>query len=242
MISIYTELGSLFDERRMILCKLARETVGFKFDWVRNFQQVYQERLYDVFEYPEFGITDERYKERFERRSKEDFADRLENFLYPSKVCRDMFNIVREYEFGVGKLLSVSKFTVTVNTWPYELNDEEQAELIGAIKGTVSWSFDVNLVHLPPQQLIPHFLHGFDYVFKYDYMLSPHMGKYWELYETSLPSRTKIVVPGVFKGKVTLTDGMEADSPKDLIFKLSAYQGGKVTWIPCDKSIYDSYS
>lgn len=242
MIRIYTELGSLFDERRMILCKLARETGHPRFDWVQNFQKVYQDRRYDVFDYPDFGITETSYSERYARRSKEDFGNRVENFLYPSRLCRDMFQVVREYEFGVGKQLMVAEFAVVVNFWPYELDENEQEELYAAIRGTVRFAFNLELVNIPPEKLVPHYLHGFDYVFKYDYLSSERMKNYWDAYAAAPPCAVRFVVPDVFGRKVTLPECMEADTPKDLIEKLSIVQGGKVTWIPCDKRIYDSYS
>lgn len=242
MIRIYTELGSLFDERRMILCKLAREAGHYRFDWNHNFLPVYKERRCDIFEYPEFGFSKEAYDERYARRSKEDFGSRTENFLFPSRLCRDMFQVVREYEFGAGKQLMVTKFSVVVNIWPYALDEYEKEELVAAIKGTVVFPFDVELVNYAPEQLTPYYLHGFDYVFKYDYLLSERMKNYWDAYAAAPGGAVRFVVPDLFRGKVDLPEGMEAETPKDLIDKLNLVQGGKVTWISCDKRIYDSYS
>lgn len=242
MITIYTELGAIFDERRMILSKMAREAGNHKFDWQQNFQRVYQERRYDVFDYPEFGFSPEKYQERFDQRTKEDFGTQVENFLFPTRLCRDMFAVVREYEFGVGKLLQVETFRVTVNYWPYDLNEYELEELHAAIKGTVHFNFDLELITKAPNDLTPHYLHGFRYIFKYDYLTSKKMERYWSLYGIAALSNARFVVPDVFSVKPTLPEGMEAETPKELIEKLNAVQGGKVTWIPCDKRIYDSYS
>lgn len=240
MISIYTELGSLFDERRMILTKLAHETGHGGFDWKRDFSEVHKARRYDIFEYPEFGFTEAGYNERFARRSKEDFADQLGQHLFPTDLLNYMFRVVREIEFGVGQMIQVDEYSVVLNIWPYKLDDQEISVLEDVVKSAVRFPFTLAIIDKPHTELNTYYLHRFSYVFKYDYLLSPDMEKYWREYGTSPCSDVRFIVPDVLARKTELPEELEAESLKDLIGKLSIAQGGKATWVCIDKSIYSS--
>lgn len=240
MISIYTELGSLFDERRMILTKLAHETGHGGFNWGRDFAEVHKARRYDIFEYPEFGFTEEGYKERLARRTKEDFADQLGQHLFPTDLLNYMFRVVREIEFGVGQLIQVDEYSVVVNIWPYRLESYEISVLEQTVKDAVRFPLTVSVIDKPHKDLNPNYLHRFSYVFKYDFLLSTDMEKYWREYGTTPNSDVKFIVPDVLARKTELPGELEAESLKDLIGKLSIAQGGKATWVCIDKSIYSS--
>lgn len=240
MISIYTELGALFDERRMVLTKLAHETGHGGFNWKRDFDEVHRARRNDIFEYPEFGFSEVAYNERFAKRSKADFADQLGQHLFPTDLLNYMFRVVREIEFGVGQMIQVDGYSVVVNIWPYKLTDNEIGVLEQTVKGAVRFPLDIAVIDKPHKDLNPNYLHRFSYVFKYDYLLSLNMEKYWREYGTTPSSDVKFIVPDVLARKIELPEELEAESLKDLIGKLSIAQGGKATWVCIDKGIYSS--
>lgn len=238
MITIYTEIGSLFDERRGIITKVARESGNLKFDWDRNFAQIYARRRMDIFNQPELGITQEKFEARFKQRSLADFEDEKEVYIRPSNLIFNMFRLVRELEFGVGQMISAQNFSVTVNLWPYEFTEELAQELQSVMKGAVKFNYSLSFVFIPPEDLTPKVLNSFGYVFKYDMLLSPDMKNYWENYIRMPDSGTKFIVPGILTSR-ELPEEMRGEEPIDLITKMNFTQGGKITLVPVTKTIFD---
>lgn len=239
MIRIYTDLDSLWDTRRMILTKLAREA-GKPFDWDRNFAAVYKQRKYDIFEYPDFGFSEEAYWKRFEARTSEDWVNEQEVFAQPSRLIYNLFKIVRELEFGVGKLLGVDRFELTINTFPYVLSEEQRRELDQVIAGTTSWDFDRQFVSIPHAELTPVYLGQYKYVFKYNLFVGRNETKaFWDRYYQTPPGQTSYIVPDVLAKKSELPDGMDKESAQSLVSKLNLCQAGFVTWIAVDKAYFD---
>lgn len=238
-ITIYTDMGSLFDDRRGIITKVAKESGNTTFDWDKNFKQIYARRRMDYFHQPELGITQEKYLERFARRSIEDFEDEHDVYIRPSALVRAMFSIVRELEFGVGQMVSASVFNLTVNIYPYVIEGEMLDALDDAIRGSVPFNISLSFVNLPYEEQLPKVLHGYDYVFKYDYFISKEMKPYWDAYGIAPPSNTKIIIPDVIAADRELPDEMRGEELIDLIGKMNITQGGKITWVPISKTIFD---
>lgn len=238
MITIYTEIGSLFDERRGIITKVARESGNPKFDWDRNFAQIYARRRMDIFNQPELGITQEKFEARFKQRTLTDFEDEKEVYIRPTNLIFNMFRLVRELEFGVGQMISAQNFSVTVNLWPYDFTEELAQELQSVMKGAVKFNYSLSFVFIPPEDLTPKVLHSYGYVFKYDMLLSPDMKNYWENYIRAPDSGTKFIVPGILTSR-ELPEEMRGEEPIDLITKMNFTQGGKITLVPVNKTIFD---
>uniref|UniRef100_A0AAU8KXV6 Neck protein n=1 Tax=Pantoea phage Survivor TaxID=3232176 RepID=A0AAU8KXV6_9CAUD len=238
MIEIYTEMGSLFDERRGIITKVAREAGNTRFEWGRNFAQIYQRRRMDIFNQPELGITQEAYEARYEKRSLADFEDEKEVYFLPTNLIYNMFRLVRELEFGVGQMISAASFNVTVNLWPYQLTQSQADELASVMKGAVKFNYTLSFVFIEPEELTPKVLHKFGYVFKYDMLLSPRMKNYWENYIKAPDSGTKFIVPSILTSR-ELPEEMRREEPIDLITKMNFTQGGKITLVPVNKTIFD---
>lgn len=238
MITIYTEIGSLFDERRGIITKVARESGNAKFDWDRNFAQIYARRRMDIFNQPELGITQEKFEARFKQRTLTDFEDEKEVYIRPTNLIFNMFRLVRELEFGVGQMISAQNFSVTVNLWPYDFTEELAQELQSVMKGAVKFNYSLSFVFIPPEELTPKVLNSYGYVFKYDMLLSPDMKNYWENYIRAPDSGTKFIVPGILTSR-ELPEEMRGEEPIDLITKMNFTQGGKITLVPVNKTIFD---
>lgn len=236
-ISVYTDMDSLFDSRRGIITKVAIESGNTEFDWEKNFSEIYNRRKMDYFHQPELGVTQEKYLSRFDKRSIDDFADSTQAYIRPSRLIGSMFRVIREYEFGVGQMLSMDKFNLTVNLYPYILSDTLKEELEKVLRGSLSFNIGLTFVYKEYDVLIPSYLHGFDYVFVYGFLNSKYYKAYWERYGTTQNTKTKFIVPAILNTD-NIPEEMSGDDPATLIDKFNATQGGQVTWIPVDKIIY----
>ncbi len=237
-IKVYTEMDSLFDARRGIITLCAKEAGNTKFNWDKNFKEIYARRRFDVFNQPELGITQEAYKARYEKRTIADFADETQAYIRPSKLINNIFKIVREIEFGVGQIISAATFDLTVNVYPYELSDELLTELSSVIKGAVPFNISLSFVYTPYDQLVPTVLHSYQFVFIYDFLTSEHRKAYWEKYIPAAATNTKFIVSDIILDK-ELPEEMRSEKPITLISNLNATQGGKITWVPYPKTIFD---
>lgn len=238
-INIFTDLDSLWDTRRMILHKLAIESGKKEFNWNRNFAEIYKRRKYDIYEYPEFGITEQSFLDRFAKRTKEDWVDLNTVYAIPSKLINHIFPIVREIEFGVGKMFQTDSFNLTVNTFPYQLSDVEKSELESVIRAAIKFTIGLNFVYIADEDIEPNFLHAYNYIFKYNFLVSKTMENYWNKYANSMNSGAKFIVPELYARKGSLPSEMEVETPGSLISKLNAAQGGKISIIAVAVSIFD---
>ena len=237
-ISCYTNLDSLFDPRRGILTKVALESGNSKFNWDVNMKPIYERRRYDYFNQPELGITQEKYEARYAARTIDDFADGSQCYFFPSNLIRNMFKLVREVEFGVGQILSVSTFSLTVNLYPYTLSESLLDELDATIRGALSFNISLSFVNTPYDQITTTVLSSYQYVFIYDFLIGKDYKVYWENYAKAQNSNTRFFVPDILVYK-ELPEEMRREEPIETISKMNVTQGGKITWVPCPKTIYD---
>lgn len=237
-ITCYTNLDSLFDPRRGILTKVALESGNSKFNWDINMKPIYERRRYDYFNQPELGITQEKYEARYATRTIEDFADETQCYFFPSNLIRNMFKLVREVEFGVGQILSVSTFSLTVNVYPYILSESLLDELDATIRGALSFNISLSFVNTPYDLITTSVLNNYQYVFIYDFLIGENYKEYWENYGKANNSNTRFFVPDILIHK-ELPEEMRREEPIEIISKMNVTQGGKITWVPCPKTIYD---
>ncbi|QYN80117.1 hypothetical protein PQD71_gp209 [Kosakonia phage Kc263] len=239
-IMCFTDMDSLFDARRGIITKVALESGNTKFDWDRNFAEVYKRRRFDFFNQPELGVTHAAYRTRFAKRSIADFEDDTQVFIRPSKLIKNLFSIAREIEFGVGQMISAGTFSLTVNLFPYELSDDMLQELNSVIRGAVPFNISLSFVSIPHEEILPAVLHSYHYVFLYGFLNSPDYKTYWDNYVTSQQTNTRFIVPDVLaKSEEELPPEMKSEELINLIGKLNVTQGGKITWVPYPKTIFD---
>lgn len=237
-IEVYTEMDSLFDARRGIITKCAIESGSTKFDWNRNFAEIYARRRFDYFHQPELGVLNDVYQERYKARTIDDFADETQAYIRPSKLIHNVFKIVRELEFGVGQMISVSTFNLTVNLYPYVISDELAEELNAVIRGAIPFNISLYFVNIPYEKLTPTVLHKFQYAFIYDFITGEHRKAYWDEYRTAPASNIRFIIPDVILNK-ELPEEMRSEEPISLLGKMNTTQGGKITWVPYPKTIFD---
>lgn len=237
-ITCFTDVDALFDTRRGIIHKVAIESGNTNFDWDRNFAQIYKRRNFDYFNQPELGVTQEKYLERYAKRSIDDFADAERAYVLPSKLIRNMFKIIRELEFGVGQMIAVASFNLTVNLYPYEIDGDLLDELDGVIRGAVPFNISLSFVNTPHSELTPSVLNAYQYVFLYDFLVGETYKAYWELYGQARPSTVRFIIPDVLKSD-DIPEEMRREEPIETLGKMNVVQGGKITWIPIPKTVFD---
>lgn len=237
-IRVYTRLDDIFDSRRGILTHLAKENGNDKFDW-SLFEPIYQRRKMDLFNQPELGITQEGYLERFKKRNIYDFVKDDIVYFYPSRLLDNIFVIIREIEFGVHQTIMTSPFHLTVNTYPYELNDYLYTEMKSHILGTFRFPIQLDLVSIEPEMITANFFSTYRYVFQYDFFTSDDIKEHFApTYLNSKGKGTTFVVPSLYRYDCNLDElnGLEADF---LIQQMGILQGGLVNFHPVDKSLFD---
>ena len=195
-------------------------------------------KVHDYFHQPELGIDNDVYQERFKRRSIDDFADETQAYIRPSKLIHHMFKIVRGLEWGEGQMISADRFNITVNVFPYTLSDDLLTELRSHIQGAVPFNIGISFVRLTYEEQLPKLLHTFNYVFKYDFLTGEDMKPYWESYAKAPESKVKFIIPDVLTNK-ELPEEMKSEEPIHLLGKMNVTQGGKITWVPVSKTIFD---
>lgn len=237
-ITVFTNIDALFDSRRGILTKVALESGNSKFDWKRNMEAIYKRRRYDLFNQPELGITQSAYEARYDKRNMEDFADEAQCFFFPTKLIRNMFRLIREVEFGVGQVLSAATFSLTVNVYPYTLSEELLNELNSVIKGAIPFNISLSFVDIEYSKLLPSVLNNYQYLFIYDFLIGKDYKTYWEAYATAGNSSARFFVPDVLIYQ-ELPEEMRREEPIETIGKMNVTQGGKITLVPCSKTIFD---
>jgi hypothetical protein len=228
----------MFDLRRAIITKVALENGNSKFDWDTNFAKIYKRRRYDYFNQPELKITQELYEARYDKRTIDDFEDTNQVYAFPSKLIKNLFKIVRMVEFGVGQMVAASSFSLTVNLYPFVIEGDLLEELGSVIRGAVPFDISLSFVNIPYDEIKPSLLNVYQYVFIYDILVGKYYQKYWENYGTAANSNTRFIVPDVLR-YVELPEEMRREEPIDIIGKLNVTQGGKITWVPYDKTIFD---
>lgn len=238
IITCFTNLDSLFDPRRGILTKVALESGNTKFDWKKNMETIYQRRRYDYFNQPELGITQAAYEARYDKRSMDDWADETQCYFYPSKLISNMFKAIREVEFGVGQFISAASFSVTVNLYPYTLTETLETELESVIRGKIPFNISLSFVTIPYDEITPSVLGAYQNVFIYDLLIGKDYKVYWENYGKAANTNTRFFVPDLLVYK-ELPEEMRREEPIETISKMNVTQGGKITWVPCSKTIYD---
>lgn len=238
MIKIYTDLDSMFDTRRGIIHRMAVENGKKDFDWDKNFKEIYNRRRMDYFHQPELGITNDEYKERFKNRSVDDWADESTCYFIPSQLLANMFLQVRVIEFGVGQVIAVSDFELTINIWPYALTDGEIQTLKTFISDNVNFPISIRILNTPNQEQTQTFYSYFNYVFKYGFLTSEENKPYWDKYAAVQPIDTRFFVPDILVKE--LPEEMQKDSIITIINKMNLVQGSKITLIAIPKSNFDA--
>lgn len=150
------ELDCLFDTRASTLA-----TFGVK-ALEDNFKPAYWKRLSDSF----IGISLEQFKEQYSKRNKLTLLDSIH-----TPMLDFVIDFVKQTGlFNAGSPI-IKNPVVMVNTYPYELLEEERIKIVEGIVIKTGNSTDVELVHMSPEEITPDFLNKkIAVVAMYDYI------------------------------------------------------------------------
>lgn len=241
IITVYTDIDTLFDTRRGILEHMAREAGVKNFEW-RMYEPFYKSRTLDYFEKPEFGITHAKFVERFGKRSVDDWVDDKYCYFYPSNIIYSILPSIRSIEFGSNQTIQASKIELTVNTYPFEMSDELEQQLLQHLNAVFKIKIDIGLVYIPFEKQTASYINGYNYVFRYGHLINPELKAWYDTYAQCKLVGTKIIVPDLLAKTPSndpVFEALNKDSVKSRIEKMSALQGGRCVFIPLGKEVFD---
>ena len=236
-IRVYLELDSLWDVRRCIVQKLlTRDIEGDEAKkesgdalWDMHYAKSYKERRIDNFENKSLGITQEMYEEAYKNRSVSDFLA-----YYPSNLPGHLLKTIIDIEQMAEQPIELRSIALTINTWPYVLDEEMHDLLVDTLNRRFSKKYELNLVYGDPKEFTATFYRQFQYVFKYDILTRDYEWFMRSLASCPIPGTT-FLVPSIYHKLDTALTG----TPDQVIFFLSVPLAPAVKLVPVATHIYD---
>lgn len=251
-INAYADLDSLFDYRRMLVQKFItagmaglpenptddeiadhnerRRLEGDKL-WELYIAKNYKERRMDTFDYPFFGFNRDKFRALFKERSLKDWAFGW----YPTNFMNQFVKVVIDQEQLTEAPLAIKGVMLHINTFPYEFDEETRQELIDHCKTRFSGRVDVRVIHADPRPATVSFYKQFDYVFKYDLLLSEDYKPLFKSIGSPAIPGTTFLVPDLLVKEVEDFEGEIGDR----IFACSLATAFAFKIIPINRAFYD---
>lgn len=239
MLRIYVELDSLFDFRRGLVQKQLVAGKRFNSDaervieadrlWEMYVEKRYRKRVLDVFDIPELNVSTEQYRKDLKARTITDFE-----MYHPSAIEKSMFKMIMDLEMMEDTTPSIKGATLYVNTFPYLLDDELNAQLRDSVSRRFGGRYGVEIVHSDPSAFTALTYGQYDYVFKYDILLGNYEWFLRSLMDTQIPGTT-FIVPSLFHEMNEMVKG----TPEDMIYAVAPTLSPAVKIVPCSVEVYD---
>ena len=239
VLSVFTELDSVYDSRRGILQWLMTEGIadenqrkakGDK-DWELHVQKNYENRRMDTFEYPAFKITKQSFERAYAERS-------ISHWLmyYPSNLLKRLVKVIIDLEGLVDKPIDIKGVDLFVNIFPYALDQELQDKFVAYAQHALGNIVKVKVLNVDTRKADSTFYKQFSYVFKYDFLLSEHSGPTMDTLKSSPIPETTFVVPDILVKEV---EGLQG-SISDRIFAMSVLLAPSLRLVPISHQFYDA--
>lgn len=226
-LNVYTELDSLFDSRRATLESLlpSNET------WEGVYAKQYKERKMDLFERKELGITQSIYEQAYDKRDLSLFTN-----IKPTQVLSKLLLLVLDSEQLVGKPIALNVVNITINLYPYDLDEDLVNELEKNIKQALVFKNELTFVSKPPTELDAKYFKNFDNVFKYDILIGKDSKTFMESLAKTPIKDMKFFVPDLY---VKQPDNGIVCSPEELVESFSLVLAPALTLLCVRHSVYD---
>jgi hypothetical protein len=237
-LTIYTELDSIYDPRQAILSWLATEGISditlrkaeADRKWGLFFEKNYRNRRLETYEFPDFGITREKFEKAYAARSLSQWA------LYrPSNVLKKLLKTVFEIEQLEDTPLGIKGVTLYLNYFPYQLDPDLQAKLTDYVNQGLRGIVEIKLVNSNPVEQTTSYYKQFHYVLKYDILLGKDSKAFTESLATHPIPEVAFFVPDVF---LSSPEGLDKP-PADILFGLSLAAAASARLIPISHDFYD---
>lgn len=237
-ISVLIPLDSLFDYRQGLICKLiskeeddlAQRLVDSALLWDEHIKDAYANRVYDKYDYPALGLTEDKFEQAYAQRSIDDFA-----FYTPSNLLKVLLKSVLEVETDYDQTRNISSFTWTINTFPYQLDDDYREIIRDSIEQRFGKRYVVKFIHADESLATPSFYSSFNYVFKYDLLLSKNNERFMKHLATEPIPDVVFFVPDLFIKREEFITG----KPIDVINAFAYALGNNISIRAVPHAFYD---
>lgn len=238
-LKVFTDLDSFYDSRRGILQHLLTpnfegtdEERKLRADglWDMHVAENYKNRRMDTFEYSFFDINREKYLAAYKERE-------LSNWLmyYPSALSDKLVRLILDLEGLDDRPISIKGVELFVNIHPYAFDDEMVNEFISYCNTLFKGIVSVKTLNVPIADANAAFYGQFNYVFKYDLLLSEDGKIFMESLKDHPIPDTAFVVPDILVQEVDTFEGTISER----IFALGVTLGAVMRLIPVRHDIYD---
>lgn len=235
---VYLTLDSLFDYRQGLICKLITDAseplenrlVTAANLWVKHLEKRYDGRRMDDYTFPALNLTNEKFQEAYENRSLDDFK-----FYTPSNISKILLQSVMQVETNYDQLTSIRSFNLTINMFPYVLDEELQQILKDSINQRFRGRHEITLIYKDDRKATPSFYRSFDYVFKYDLLLSKDYKSFFDnLKKEPIPDVVFFVPAILFKNEEYITG-----KPEQVIEAFATTTVNQIALVPIPPVGYD---
>lgn len=175
---IYIELDCLFDTRLGTINRLNPDLA------TKLVATDYRHRITDDFDkfVPEINMV--QYEQLYRARDWITLANSV-----PTEFSTDLNRMLDELLFDPRRLNPNSTVEIHVNSYPYELTDEEKVEYVQALHEITASVFHFKIVDIPPRKLDLNFIKESNYVCMFVYDLNSLISNC--ITETSIKSKTR---------------------------------------------------
>ena len=201
-IDIYADADSFFDCRRGLLqCLMTdhitdpeqRKAEGDRL-WELYIERNYRARKFDTYNYTHIGIDADRFKAIFDQRSLAHWATGM---YYPTKLIKNLVSRIIDIEGLTEKPMDIKEVRLYVNTWPYQFDSEQTAELIESIRVGLRGLVKVQAIYSDPNMHDAKFYGQYNYVFRYNLLLDETCKALVESVQANPIPETNMVIPDV---------------------------------------------
>lgn len=190
VIQVYTEVDSIYDSRRGLTQKwLVKDLINPDSDklsdeeyaayikrlnhegdrlWEQHIEKNYRERRMDRFEYPGLSFNRTIFNQLYKERTLSDFGFGY----YKTKFTQQFLKTILDLEMMSEAPISFNKIVLHVNIFPYEMDKEMQKDLVDHLQMRFGGKVEVRTVNSRSTTHDVSYYKQFDYVLKYDLLLS----------------------------------------------------------------------
>lgn len=253
LIQCYAPLDSLYDYRRGLIQKWI--TRGMAVDnedqltdeqfaayqakrkatadnlWEIHIEKTYKQRRMDVFEYPFFQLNRKVFDELYNARTISDFG----YGYYPSQFMQKFLKVVLDYEQLTELPIAIKGVVLHINVFPYKFDDAAKQDLIDHCKFRWGGRVDVKVMDVDDRNATGEFYKQFNYVFKYDLMLSADYKRFFEAIPTTPIPNVTFIIPDLLVKETTDLEGPIADR----LVAQSLATGASFKALPVNHLVYD---
>lgn len=236
-LKVYIPLDSLFDYRQGLITKLitneqddiAKRLVDAASLWDEHFDKRYSERDIDDYDVPDVGLTNEKFKEAYDNRNINDFA-----FYMPSNLSRVLMSQIMNIEMEYDQIPDIRSFKLTINTFPYEMDDELLEVLRESLNIRFGGKHEIDFIFKDDRLATPSFYRSFTHVFKYDILLNDYKPFFTHLSKEIIPD-VIFFVPSLFVRREEFITG----KPEHVIEAHALTVVNQIAIVPVPTVVYD---